>query len=114
MSSMVRAVMVLNYLDLTDEIDKISNSIKRTMSKWKKRLRRFGDKPNFIHLRSMYRACMNRIFRPYLLRLDVAADSAIFGEVTKCAYHQAKCPGYTPRVWGVPLYRFASIELEAI
>jgi len=106
--------MVLTYLGLVDEVDKIKNSIKRTIVKWKQRLRRFGDKPNYIHLRAIYRACMNRIFRPYLLRLDVAADSAIFGEVTKCAYHQASCPGYVPKIWNIPLYKVASIELEAI
>jgi hypothetical protein len=114
MSRFIRVTLILNYLGLTDEIDKIKKSIQRTITKWKQRLRRFGDKPNYIHLRAMYRALMNRIFRPYLFRLNITADSAIFGDVTKCAYHQAKCPGYIPRLWGISLSRVASIELEAI
>jgi hypothetical protein len=112
-TSYVRTAMVLDWLGLGDFLTQKVLYLHRLVRKWKQRLRFFGSKPDYRHLSGIYRKAMSVVFGPLVKRVAVSNDSAIFGDVAKCTYHQASCPGYQPMVLGVPLWRIASISRDA-
>lgn len=107
LSKITMCFHVLNFLGLNSEIRRIKARFFSLINVYKTRLKWFKDKPNYVHLQKIYRAALNKVFKPYLGRCRITVDSAIIGLVLRTRDHALR-PDYSPQLWGVDLNKLAN------